>query len=246
MSRLMAIAIGSLSLAVSAITPANAAIIPSGSLGLLAAGERASVFAATTGNNTTTHNGSEWYFWDGNSMGFALEGAVVSLDSADTNGGAEAWSRLSWHIHGEADATYVGNGYRVGADTGYNSGEDAATTGRFIFTADTLPGYYPSGPQENVDVADLDGWTLCWSNTYDNDTLELGSLDNLLAECDGEYIMLAAGVATEGEFADFNGTDEASEEEVLAETGFDASFALGAAAALAAAGIAVVVRRRRA
>lgn len=243
-SRLTAIAIGSLSLAVTAITPANAAIIPSGSLGLLAAGERASVFAATTNNNTTTHNGSEWYFWDGNSMGFALEGAVVSLDSADTNDGAEAWSRLSWHIHGEANATYVGSGYRVGADKGFNGGPDAETTGRFIFTSDTLPGYYPSGPQENVDVADLDGWTLCWSNVYDNDTLELGSLENLLAECDGEYIMLAAGPMTAGEFADFNGANE--EEDVLAETGFDASFALGAAAALAAAGIAVVVRRRRA
>jgi hypothetical protein len=201
----------------------------------LAAGERASVFAATTDNNTTTHNGSEWYFSDGNSMGFALEGAEVDLDSADVNEGPEAWSRLSWHIHGEIGATYVGRGYRMGADTGLNSGEDAETTGRFIFTADTLPGYYPSGPQEDVDVADLDGWTLCWSNVYDNDTLELDSLENLLAECDGEYIMLAAGPMTEVE-----------EEDLLSDTGFDASFALGVAAALAAAGIAVVVRRRRA
>lgn len=250
-SRFALATIGSLALSLGSIGTANAAVIPTGTLSLLAAGERSSVFAETTDNNTTTHNGSEWYYWEDNSIGFAVEGAAVNLSSADVNDGDEAWSRLSWHIHsvGDVDVQYfIGDGYRLGTnrDLNYDDEEDdtqqSMTTGRFVFTANTLPGYYPSGPQENVPVEDLEGWTLCWSNLYGDDTLELGSLDDVFAACDGEYIMLAGGDRTDGEFADFNGTAD----DELAETGFDVSVSLGAAATLAAVGIAVVVRRRRA
>lgn len=258
-SRLVTAGLGALALVLSSTATANAAVIPTGALGLLAAGERASVFAATTENNTTTHNGSEWYFREDYSMGFAAEGATVNLTSADINAGEDAWSRLSWHLLGTGEEARVGDGYRLGENTGLNYqdiedfdeedpeemeeyySQPSFFTGRFVFTADTLPGYYPSGPQENVAVEDLDGWTLCWSNLYGDDSLELGSINEMLAACDGDYIMLAGGDMEVGDFADFNSAAEG-----LADTGFDATGALSAAAVLAAAGIVATVRRRRA
>ncbi|MEY4477414.1 MAG: hypothetical protein RJA31_918 [Actinomycetota bacterium] len=230
-----------------AVTPATAAVVPSDTIALLAVGERDSVFAATTDNNTTTHNGSEWYFSDGSSMGFALEGETVALYSADVEGGDAAWSRLSWHIHGDTGATYVGDGYRLGTNTNLNEGgEFSLTTGRFVFTADTLPSYYPVGPQEDVAIADIDGWTLCWSNTYDDDSLELGSTEDMFAACDGEYILIGAGEMVDGDFADFDGSgDDSASSNGLADTGFDSSALAGFAAALVSLGTVSVLRRRR-
>lgn len=253
-ARISATAAGAIALAVATIAPATAATIPSGALALLAAGERDSILTQTTDNATTSHNGSEWYYSLDNSVGFAAAGETVQLNSADVAGGAQAWSRLSWHLHSEASVVFVGDGYRLGEITDLNFDEledfdteaeylaqPSLTTGRYIFTADTLPAYYPSGPQENVDLADLEGWTLCWSNLYGDDDVSTSAVDDVWAACDGEYLMLAGGDATIGEFAEINGTAGAE----LGDTGFDVTAALGAATVLAAAGATLTARRRR-
>lgn len=254
-SRIAATGVGAIALAIATVSPATAATIPSGVLGLLAAGERDSILTQTTDNATTSHNGSEWYYWLGNSIGFAAAGETVALGSADVAGGAQAWSRLSWHLHNDTGVDFVGDGYRMGENTDLNFddledfdteaeylAQPSLNTGRYIFTADTLPAYYPSGPQENVDLAELEGWTLCWSNLYGDDDVSTSAVDDVWAACDGEYLMLAGGDSTVGEFSDVNGTTEAE----LGNTGFDVTTALGSAAVLAAAGAAMVTRRRRA
>lgn len=123
---------------------------------LLSAGERASVLAPTSGNATTSHNGSEWYYTPGLSMGFAPLGAVILQESADIAGLADesAPGRLSWHLQ----ATSMSGGYRAGELTGLNSSTDVY---RAVYEADALPAYYPSGPQRNVPFESLVGWTLC-------------------------------------------------------------------------------------
>jgi len=44
------------------------------------------------------------------------------------------------------------------------------------------------GPQTNLDISDLDGWTTCYSDTYGDSS---GSLSNIQSVCDGTHIMLA-------------------------------------------------------
>lgn len=216
--------------------PANAGPLPGDTLALLAAGERASVLTLTTGDNTTSNNGTAWYYWPDNSMGFVFDGAPVSLNSADTYTGDEDWSRLSWHLHDAEGVDFIAPGWRYGEETLYQE-PDAFQLGRFIYTADTLPGYYPSGPQEDVAVSDLDGWTLCWSNLYGDDDSAVDALDIIWAACDGTYLMLAAG---ELEAGGAGGGEE------LAATGGDSGWMLGTAAALIGAGILVAIRRQRA
>ena len=116
----------------------------------------------------------------------------------------------------------------------------ALTTGRFIYTAETLPAYYPSGPQQNISVSELDGWTLCWSNRYGDEDSSANLLDDIWAACDGAYLMLAGGpIAAD----DTSGTDGT---EGLAATGGDSGWILGAALALIGAGALVAVRRQQA
>lgn len=152
---------------------------------LLAAGEHASVTTATTGNNTTSNNGTEWYFSNNNSMGFAPGGATVDLDSADVssdNPAVDAY-RLSWHL---GSGFILDDGWRVGTDTWV--GGDAA---RYIYQANTLPSYYPSGPQAGISPATVTGggWTLCYSGTYDESGVDMQDL--FANTCTGNYLMYA-------------------------------------------------------
>jgi hypothetical protein len=51
------------------------------------------------------------------------------------------------------------------------------------------PAYYPSGPQTNVAKSALTGWQECWSGPFTGTT----PLAGVLAQCSGNYLMLAAG-----------------------------------------------------
>ncbi len=53
------------------------------------------------------------------------------------------------------------------------------------------PAYYPVGPQTAVDQSALAGWHECWSGTY----ADTPALDDVLAACAGDYLLLAAGPA---------------------------------------------------
>jgi hypothetical protein len=64
----------------------------------------------------------------------------------------------------------------------------AGTAGATTPTAPP-PAYYPSGPQTNVDQSALTGWTPCWSGTYADEP----ALSDVLAACNGDYLLLAAG-----------------------------------------------------
>lgn len=61
------------------------------------------------------------------------------------------------------------------------------------------PSYYPSGPQTNVSSAAVTdgGWELCWSGPYNG----FAKFSDILASCDGEYIMYTGwnGVSTSPE-----------------------------------------------
>jgi hypothetical protein len=50
--------------------------------------------------------------------------------------------------------------------------------------------YYPSGPQTLVDKSQLDGWAPCFTDLYADGT---HSLSDILSQCDGDPLMLAAG-----------------------------------------------------
>jgi hypothetical protein len=250
MKKYLSIALITGGLALLGAAPAIAAPSAPSTLGLLAAGERTSVLTETTGNITTSNNGTAWYYSLDRSMGFVLDGVSVNLNTADTSFGDEDWSRLSWHLRVDVDTDYVDDGYRLGANQDLNLEDledfdteadyltqESTSTGRFIFTADVLPGYYPSGPQENVGLSDLDGWTLCWSNLYADSDSSVDALDDIWAACDGTYLMLAGGSTA---------TDDTGGTEGLATTGGDSGWILGAAIALIGAGTVVAVRRRRA
>lgn len=227
--------------------PATAAVVPYDTLDLLAAGERTSVLTVTSGNSTTLNNGTQWYYRPEWSMGFVDEGGTVTLGEADVNDGPEAWSRLSWHLLNNGSVDYIADGYRIGSLLPLNEADSIADfKGRYIFTAETLPAYYPVGPQENVDVADLDGWTLCWSNLYSDDDSNTATLTDVWAACDGNYLMIAGGGYTEGTFDEFNNPAAPETPEApLASTGVEAGSTIAFASVLVIAGAAVMVRRRK-
>ena len=92
-----------------------------------------------TGQVNTPHdaNGTEWYFNESFSWGFAPEGAVISRNSCDTVasthfGGVDATTdeRLCWHTSNGQMA----GGWRVGAADFLNNEPSGYT--KFIFTAD--------------------------------------------------------------------------------------------------------------
>jgi hypothetical protein len=156
---------------------------------VLAGGERTAVLAETLQNETTNNNGTEWYYKNQRSMGFAPGGATISQNSADVMdseaGDATSTQRLSWHT---GDGT-LESGWRAGANTGlsYN-------WSRYIYQADTLPSYYPSGPQTNVPEGDLAGWSLCYQGSYGDSSV---SLAGIFSRCSGNYLMYAASVNTQ-------------------------------------------------
>ncbi|MEI7579196.1 MAG: GLUG motif-containing protein [bacterium] len=150
---------------------------------VLAAGERSAVLSPTTSQNTTNNNGSEWYYVIPGSMGFAKGGDTVSLSSADVEDTNGAY-RLSWHLNG----TNMYAGYRAGTNKGLNYGSDWT---RYIYQADTLPDYYPSGPQTSVSISSLTGWTQCYSGAY-NTTVAIADLWSV---CTGNYLLYAGAPA---------------------------------------------------
>lgn len=152
--------------------PASAVDVPT-TWSLLAAGERSAVLTVTDYDTTTSNNGSAWYYND-QSMGFVKDGFCIDQDTAD---GADSWmncdnvigfnqesaqTRLSWHTFGTYPNLMINDGWRVGTETGLNSADGI----RAIYTADTRPNFYPTGPLPLVNSSSLTGWTLCWIGTY--------------------------------------------------------------------------------
>lgn len=253
LKKTLSIALVSTGLALLAVTPANAVTYPSDTLALLAAGERTAVLTETTGNTTTLNNGSEWYLWADHSIGFANVGTTVDLSSADITFGDTDWARLSWHLEVNEGLDFINGGYRLGDNTDLNFqnideefteeeylAQESLSTGRYIFTADVQPDFYPVGPQEDVPLSDLDGWTLCWSNLYADEDPSTAALVDIWAACDGAYLMLAGGAIGTGVEDPGPGADE------LATTGADSGWILGSALAFLAIGMIVAVRRQKA
>ena len=88
---------------------------------LIAMGERDQVFLNTgdRNNNLTNHNGVDWYFSSGYSIGFVGPGTGVSRNSCDTARQSPEL-RLCWHTSGGR----LNGGYRCGARTGLNGSRD--------------------------------------------------------------------------------------------------------------------------
>jgi hypothetical protein len=88
---------------------------------LLAMGDRDSVFMDTgdRNNNVNNHNGVDWYFSAGYSIGFVAPGTGVRRNSCDTAPN-EAEFRMCWHSSGGS----LSGGYRCGARTGLNGARD--------------------------------------------------------------------------------------------------------------------------
>ena len=151
---------------------------------VLAAGERDKIFTATTANGTTASNGSHFYF-GGGSMGFSPNSTIVqnTADTSDTNcSSTTAKQRLSWHFNG----TNITAGWRAGCITGNSNRFQRA-----IYQSDTVPSYYPSGPQQSVTTTSVEsgGWSLCWVGRY-NVTF---SITEVRAACTGTYLLLSGG-----------------------------------------------------
>ncbi len=99
-------------------------------LTVLAAAPRADVLTDTTTDFTTTHNanGSEWYFSDNLSWGFALGGDAVSKAFCDFENVNPEY-RLCWHSLGQE----LYGGWRAGINTDLN---DAADWTRYVYQSD--------------------------------------------------------------------------------------------------------------
>ena len=222
--------------------PVNAVPTEPETWSLLAAGERSQVLTTTDLNETNSHNGSAWYF-NTESMGFVKDGFCIDQDSAD---GADSWmncddvigfnqesaqTRLSWHTNADG----IEDGWRIGTITDLNGSED---TLRAVYTADSQPAYYPSGPRPNIASADLTGWELCYIGTYADSV----SFADLWASCDGDYLLFA-GYAAEYEWVGEIPVDAPAQEESLADTGIDSTSIAVTAFGLLTAG-AVTLRRR--
>lgn len=75
------------------------------------------------------------------------------------------------------------------------------------------PQYFPFGPQANVPDSDLDGWEVCWSSLYG---VGGHAFSDVLADCDGDYLLLAGGPVDSNVF-DVVATGERAD--VLFDTG---------------------------
>lgn len=163
--------------------------VPEDTFTVLAAGERSAAMTVTAHNATTVSNGTGWYL-NGQSMGFAPEGAAIEQDSADTSGiytedtAANAY-RLSWHTG--SGGAIMNSGWRAGTHTDLGYGWT-----RYVYQSNSLPSYYPSGPQASIGDTTVTngGWTLCWSGSYGDSGKSITDLFN--TDCTGTYIMYAA------------------------------------------------------
>lgn len=106
---------------------------------LLAWAPKVDVLFATVDCSSTTHNanGSDWYYNQSCSMGFAPQGFGISQNTADTASAPgfgeqpDGALRLSWHTNGGN----LNGGWRVGQNTFLNSEPSGFT--RYIFSADS-------------------------------------------------------------------------------------------------------------
>jgi len=150
-------------------------------LALLAAGERSAILTGTFDSSTTNNNGTEWYYWPGHSMGFAPGGDIIDQTlGADTITDNDSAYRLSWHMWPDR----IVAGYRAG-DNVLNWSDDWS---RFIYQSDSLPAYYPSGPQTDVPSTDLEGWSLCYVGAYTEQVYTSILWSN---RCTGTYLLFA-------------------------------------------------------
>jgi len=151
---------------------------------VLAAGERSTVEAETVLNVPALHNGSYWYYTPLVSRGFSLDQTISqnSCDIDDLNGAY----RLCWHSY---DDDWMSGGYRAGDDE-IRDGNDPGILVRAIYTSNTLPSYYPDGPQINVLKSDLasGGWTRCYYGDYG-----VSVTNAEVATCTGTYVLYAGG-----------------------------------------------------
>ena len=114
----------------------------SATLDLAAAALFTEVTSYTAVNTTHLANGTEWYY-NGDSMGFAPQGATIKQNSADVNGSGQHGGsaidatspfRLSWHTTGgnNVNPTQIEGGWRSGTTTGLNG---SSVWNRYVFTA---------------------------------------------------------------------------------------------------------------
>ena len=185
---------------------------------LLAAGERSAIFPqdATGVDNKVLNNGSYFYnlsnFSNLNQGSFGFSpNSTITLDLADirdSGAGTGQWGlcseettgplRLSWHRRG-ASGENMHAGYRIGCAIG-------GAGVRAVYQSNSLPTYYPSGPQRNISNTTLTsgGWTQCYVGDFAaNDTYS-----TLTSACTQAYIILAgyAGSTSVPSLSSFSST----------------------------------------
>lgn len=150
---------------------------------ILAAGSGSTVRTQTARNTPTEHNGTNWYYTPGWSIGFAPAGASINQSTADTLLDEHSAKRMSWHLENDN----LADGYRTG--THLSTGEGWT---RAIYQAwESPPSYYPAGPQTDVATGSLTGWDLCYEGSYGID--ENVSMSSIWEDCNGDYLLLAGG-----------------------------------------------------
>ena len=161
-----------------------------------------------TGGSDTPHdaNGSGWYYGDDVSWGFARQGDPIDLGgsscdredapSVDGNDGGTGAYRLCWHLSRVLSVDYLWDGWRSGLSDELGGG--VTTHERFIYRyrapVGPPPGYYPFGPQVDVEesIVTGGGWQLCYQTNYnDDEMLPANNLTTVLSDCNGDYLLLA-------------------------------------------------------
>ena len=110
---------------------------------------------------------------------------------------ANSFTRAGYRFSGWNTAE-SGLGTAYGDQASYAFSEDTTLFAQWA-QGEWEPSYYPSGPQTNVASSAVTGggWVLCWSGPYNG----FAKFSDILAACDGEYIMYAGwnGVSTSPE-----------------------------------------------
>lgn len=167
-----------------------------------AAGTRAIIFTPTATNVTNLDNGNYFYFGGGGSMGFSPNSSISqnSADTSDTScSSTTAKQRLSWHY----GSGIINSGWRAGCQTGSQNRFQRA-----IYQSNSLPSYYPSGPQTDVTTSSIEsgGWSLCWVGRNS----ETASMTSIQSVCTGTYLLLAGGYMVNSIYNKNDGTGTTS------------------------------------